>query len=66
MRQCQKVYKQNLYLVLTNVSSIFRVMGRIQIADNGSRKDIIIRKAAVLFREKGYKATSMRELSEVL
>jgi AcrR family transcriptional regulator len=41
-------------------------MGRIQLADNRSRKDIILRKAAGLFKEKGYKATSMRELAEVV
>lgn len=39
-------------------------MGRIKTDINLSRKDVITRKAAELFKEKGYKATSMRELAE--
>jgi len=40
------------------------VMARIKPANNSSRKDVIITKAAALFREKGFKAASMRELAE--
>lgn len=39
-------------------------MARIKPANNSSRKDVIITKAAALFREKGFKAASMRELAE--
>ena len=41
-------------------------MGRIKTADNTSRKEVIIQKAAQLFKEKGFKAASMRELAEVV
>ncbi len=39
-------------------------MARIQIDKNSSRKDVIVSKAAALFREKGFKAASMRDLAE--
>ncbi len=39
-------------------------MGRIQVENKASRKDVIIQKAASLFKEKGYQAASMRELAE--
>jgi AcrR family transcriptional regulator len=41
-------------------------MGRIKTESNGSRKDVIIEKAATLFKEKGFKATSMRELADIV
>ena len=41
-------------------------MGKIVTDKNHSRKEVIIRKAAELFKEKGYKASGMRELAEVL
>ena len=41
-------------------------MARIKTEKNGSRKDVIVRKAASLFREKGYKAASMRDLAEAV
>ncbi|MCE3283654.1 MAG: transcriptional regulator, TetR family [Chitinophagaceae bacterium] len=41
-------------------------MGRIKTENNISRKDIIVEKAANLFKEKGYKAASMRDLAEVV
>jgi AcrR family transcriptional regulator len=41
-------------------------MGRIKTDSAVSKKDIITRKAAELFKEKGYKAASMRELAEVV
>jgi TetR/AcrR family transcriptional regulator, cholesterol catabolism regulator len=41
-------------------------MARIKIEKNLSRKDIIVSKAATLFREKGYKAASMRDLAEAV
>jgi TetR/AcrR family transcriptional regulator, cholesterol catabolism regulator len=39
-------------------------MARIQIEKNSSRKEVIVSKAAELFREKGFKAASMRDLAE--
>ena len=41
-------------------------MGRIKTGNNSSRKEIIVEKAANLFKEKGYKAASMRDLAEVV
>lgn len=41
-------------------------MARIKTEKNGSRKDVIVKKAAALFREKGYKAASMRDLAEAV
>lgn len=41
-------------------------MGRIKTDSNSSRKDVITRKAAELFKEKGYKASSMRELADIV
>ena len=39
-------------------------MAKIKSTANGTKKDAIIKKAAALFRNKGFKATSMRELAE--
>lgn len=39
-------------------------MSKIKSSRNGTRKDVIIAKAAKLFREKGFTATSMRDLAE--
>jgi len=39
-------------------------MAKIKAVANGSKKDAIVKKAAGLFRQKGFKATSMRELAE--
>ena len=39
-------------------------MARIKTEKNISRKDVIVSKAALLFREKGFKAASMRDLAE--
>jgi AcrR family transcriptional regulator len=41
-------------------------MARIKTEKNLSRKDVIVNKAATLFREKGYKAASMRDLAEAV
>jgi AcrR family transcriptional regulator len=41
-------------------------MARIKTGDNISRKDVIVTKAAMLFREKGFKAASMRDLAEAV
>lgn len=41
-----------------------RSMARIKIDKNSSRKEVIVAKAAALFREKGFKAASMRDLAE--
>ncbi len=39
-------------------------MAKIKSTANGTKKDAIIKKAAALFRNKGFKASSMRELAE--
>lgn len=41
-------------------------MGRIKTSENFSRKNIILNKAAALFKEKGYQAASMRDLAEIV
>ena len=41
-------------------------MAKILTGKNGTRKDVIIQKAATLFKTKSYKDTSMRELAEGL
>ncbi|HEX8357370.1 MAG TPA: TetR/AcrR family transcriptional regulator [Segetibacter sp.] len=41
-------------------------MGKIKTTENSSKKEIIIEKAARLFREKGFKAASMRELASLV
>ncbi len=41
-------------------------MARIRPAKNSSKKDVIIKKAAVLFKMKGFNATSMRELADAV
>ena len=51
--------------MLTNHSN-FSKMARIKTEKNISRKDVIVSKAATLFREKGYKAASMRDLAEAV
>ena len=40
------------------------LMAKIKAVANGSKKDAIVKKAAALFRQKGFKASSMRELAE--
>ena len=41
-------------------------MAKIVSSKNISKKDVIVKKAAVLFRKKGFAATSMRELAETI
>jgi len=41
-------------------------MARIKIDKNSTRKEVIVTKAAALFREKGFKAASMRDLAEAV
>jgi TetR/AcrR family transcriptional regulator, cholesterol catabolism regulator len=41
-------------------------MAKIKALTNGTKKDIILKNAAVLFRKKGFTATSVRELAESL
>ncbi len=38
-------------------------MAKIKITENNTRREVIVENAAKLFREKGYKAASMRELA---
>ena len=39
-------------------------MAKIKAAKNGTKKDVITKKGAVLFRKKGFAASSMRELAD--
>lgn len=57
-----KVQMTNFVLTSINLTE----MARIKIEKNLSRKDVIVNKAATLFREKGYKAASMRDLAEAV
>lgn len=41
-------------------------MARIETKKNLSRKDVILKKAAALFRQKGFAASSMRELADLV
>src|SRR3954467_10849199 len=41
-------------------------MAKILIGKNGTKKEVIIQKAAVLFKSKSFAAASMRELAEAL
>ena len=41
-------------------------MARIKTENNLTRKEVIVTKAATLFREKGFKAASMRDLAEAV
>lgn len=41
-------------------------MGRIKTDKNHTRREVIITNAAVLFKEKGFKAASMRELADMV
>lgn len=41
-------------------------MARIAVRKNTSRKDIILKKAAALFRQKGFASSSMRELADMV
>ena len=41
-------------------------MAKIQALKNGSKKDVITKKAASLFRKKGFSASSMRELADAV
>ncbi|MEO6490617.1 MAG: TetR family transcriptional regulator [Ferruginibacter sp.] len=41
-------------------------MAKIKATRNGTKKDVITRKAAALFRKKGFAASSMRELADTI
>ncbi len=41
-------------------------MGKIPAGKNGSKKDVITQKASLLFRKKGFTATSMRDIAEAI
>jgi AcrR family transcriptional regulator len=55
---------QMFNFALTSIK--YSIMARIKTEKNLSRKDVIVSKAATLFREKGYKAASMRDLAEAV
>lgn len=52
--------------ILISVSFVNNIMAKIKTALNSTKKDIILKSAATLFRTKGFKATSVRELAESL
>ena len=54
-----------MYIFVLTVNKS-HTMARIKTEKNLSRKDVIVSKAATLFREKGYKAASMRDLAEAV
>jgi TetR/AcrR family transcriptional regulator, cholesterol catabolism regulator len=41
-------------------------MAKIKAVKNGTKKDVITSKGAILFRKKGFAASSMRELAEII
>ncbi len=41
-------------------------MAKIKTQTNGTKKEVILKNAAALFRKKGFKATSLRELAETM
>ena len=41
-------------------------MGKLKVSKNESRKDLIVKAGAALFREKGFGAASMRDLAETI
>ncbi len=41
-------------------------MAKIFPGKNGSKKDVITQKASALFRQKGFQATSMRDIAEAI
>ncbi len=41
-------------------------MAKIKALANGTKKDVILKNASALFRKKGFKATSLRELAETM
>lgn len=60
------VRRMNCITKISQVNINYRYfcnMARIQIDKDVSRKDVILKAAASLFREKGYKAASMRDLA---
>ncbi len=59
------MYNQKYHKKLISVSfAQSRAMAKIKASRNGTKKDAITKKAAALFRKKGFAATSMRELAE--
>lgn len=49
---------------LISVSFVQAAMSKIKPTRNGTKKDAIMRKAAALFRRKGFAASSMREIAD--
>lgn len=53
-------------LISVSFENYFSQMGKIIAEKNGSKKDVITRKARELFRQKGFSATSMRDIAEAI
>ena len=64
MKKMSILRVQMFNFALTSIK--YSNMARIKTEKNLSRKDVIVSKAATLFREKGYKAASMRDLAEAV
>ncbi len=53
-----------LALTLLPLFCLTIIMGKLKVSKNESRKDLIVKAGASLFREKGFGAASMRDLAE--
>ena len=51
-------------LTLLQLFCLTIIMGKLKVSKNESRKDLIVKAGASLFREKGFGAASMRDLAE--
>lgn len=58
--------KRKKLIIVSFAKSGYRFMGKINPGKTGTKKDVITKKAASLFIEKGFSATSMRDLAEAV